>query len=82
MQPELDLEATFKRHLKLHNASLRKDAALGFHMIVGVSRNHFENPADAHDPNSKAVHDLLLAACEWAEKDLGGVWHPNRPPRR
>ena len=75
VQPELELEAAFKRHLKLHNASLRKDAAVGFHMIVGVSPKHFDNPADAHDPNSKPVHDLLLAACEWAEKDLGGVWH-------
>ena len=74
-QPELDLEAAFKRHLKLHNARLRKDAAIGFHLIVGVSPEYFDNPTDAHDPNSKAVHDLLLAACEWAEKDLGGVWH-------
>ena len=75
VQPELDLEAAFKRHLKLHNAHLRKDAAIGFHLIVGVSPEYFENPADAHDPNSKAVHELLLAACDWADKDLGGVWH-------
>ena len=73
-QPELDLEYAFSRYLDQESASVRKGAALGLHMIVGVSPEYFENEADRHNPNSRAVRELLLAACDWAELELGGTW--------
>ena len=52
-QPELDLEYAFSRYLDQESASVRKGAALGLHMIVGVSPEYFENEADRHNPEQQ-----------------------------
>ena len=76
-QPELDLVAAYDRHMKLHSARrYGRSHHLAYHLIVGVSPSHFEgNLDDRHDPDSEAVRTLMASAVEWAERDIGGVWH-------
>ena len=76
-QPELDLVAAYDRHMKLHSARrYGRSHHLAYHLIVGVSPAYFEgNLDDRHDPDSEAVRTLMASAVEWAERDIGGVWH-------
>ena len=76
-QPELDLVAAYDRHLKLHSARrYGRSHHLAYHLIVGVSPSYFEGSLDdRHDPDSEAVRTLMASAVEWAERDIGGVWH-------
>lgn len=72
--PELDLSAAFEAHLVKHNAKLRKGAAIALHMIVGVSPEWVADGGDPHDANNPHVGELLRAARDWAEREIGGVW--------
>ena len=72
--PTIDLPAAFDAHLQSTGASLRKNAHMALHMIVGVSPEWVAETGDPHDPDNPRVLALMRSACTWADRALGGVW--------
>ena len=69
-----DYAEDFKR-LKLRDgARERAGAALGLHMLVGVSGEWLEETGDLHDAANPRLHDLFKTVKTWAEASIGGVY--------
>ncbi len=71
---ELDLSAAFDAHLQATGARCYSGAALGLHLIVGVSPEWVAEAGDPHDAKTPRVQDLMRAARDWAEDKIGDVW--------
>ena len=73
----VDYTAAYQRHLTATGARKAPNAHAAMHLIVGVSPEYFGKPDgthEGHDHKSKKVRRLLVAAANWAEAELGGVW--------
>lgn len=72
-----DYARAFKYHKSLHGVkSERKGAALGLHLLVGVSPEWLAGTGDPRDTANPRVQQLVAEAKAWAESWMGpgAVW--------
>lgn len=72
-----DYALAFKYHKNLHGVkSERKGAALGLHLLVGVSPEWLAETGDPRDTANPRVQQLVAEAKAWAESWMGpgAVW--------
>ena len=86
LPPVVNYPSAFNAHLRRNQAAVPGNAHSGLHLIVGVSKEYFDDedcgrrPGDRgykgsrHDPHAPAVRKLLKEAASWADNELGGVW--------
>jgi len=72
-----DYEQAYKRHKSQMGVTTeRKGAAIGQHLLVGVSPEWLAEAGDPRDLDNPRVQKLIAGAKEWAESwmGLGAVW--------
>lgn len=67
-----DYEDAYRQHKKDHGVKTeRKGAAIGQHLLVGVSPEWLAETGDPRDLNNERVQQLIAEAKAWAESWMG-----------
>ena len=72
--PNGDLVADYRRMRSELGARERRGAALGIHLLIGVSPRWVEQMGDLHDPQNPRVRALFRAALDFCKTHFNGVY--------